>query len=264
MLRSVGASIEEQIAGLTHDVSHTAFSHTVDLALGSATTEGYQDSIHAEYVLSTDIPQILKRYDLPVTCATNCEEFPLLEQPAPTLCADRVDYTLRSGLQDYKALSRQLAKTVKAHGNRLVLDSYNSARKFFQLYAHLQETRWAGPENHARHYLVADALKAAFKVKKLTLDELRDGDRAVVNKLRAMDIPEIRTALCMLDRGINVVVDQQKPDLVMHAKFRYIDPAYIEGEEVRRYSEVTSGYQDWVRQEREKLAHGIPVRIIPQ
>lgn len=33
LIRKLGGSLEEQIAGLLHDVSHTAFSHVVDFAL---------------------------------------------------------------------------------------------------------------------------------------------------------------------------------------------------------------------------------------
>ncbi|MGC8537910.1 MAG: HD domain-containing protein, partial [Candidatus Micrarchaeia archaeon] len=40
LLRKLGASDEEQIAGLLHDVSHTAFSHTADMVFGSYADQG--------------------------------------------------------------------------------------------------------------------------------------------------------------------------------------------------------------------------------
>ena len=46
LLRKLGAEIQEQTAGLIHDVSHTAFSHIADWAIGDPLKEGYQDSIH--------------------------------------------------------------------------------------------------------------------------------------------------------------------------------------------------------------------------
>ena len=39
LLRRLGAGIEEQVAGLLHDVSHTAFSHVVDWAIGDSEKE---------------------------------------------------------------------------------------------------------------------------------------------------------------------------------------------------------------------------------
>src|SRR3990167_3900982 len=43
LLRILGASLEEQVAGLLHDVSHTAFSHIVDWVIGQGKTENFQD-----------------------------------------------------------------------------------------------------------------------------------------------------------------------------------------------------------------------------
>ena len=44
LLRRLGADLDEQIAGLLHDVSHTAFSHVIDWVLENS-EENYQDKI---------------------------------------------------------------------------------------------------------------------------------------------------------------------------------------------------------------------------
>jgi hypothetical protein len=48
LLRKLGATLEEQIAGLLHDVSVLAFSHVIDwvFANGRDGVEDYHDSIH--------------------------------------------------------------------------------------------------------------------------------------------------------------------------------------------------------------------------
>src|SRR3989344_5458970 len=43
LLRKFGASIEEQIHGLLHDISHTAFSHVADFVFNKQTSQTYQD-----------------------------------------------------------------------------------------------------------------------------------------------------------------------------------------------------------------------------
>src|SRR3989344_4394896 len=62
LLKKLGAIEAEQIAGLLHDVSHTAFSHTIDWVVGTGMKEDYQDSQHETYILTTKIPEILQRH----------------------------------------------------------------------------------------------------------------------------------------------------------------------------------------------------------
>src|SRR5665647_287743 len=68
LLQKYGAPIEEQIAGLIHDVSHSAFSHAVDYALseGSEKEQSHQDNYFEEYVLQSSIPQILEKHGFDV------------------------------------------------------------------------------------------------------------------------------------------------------------------------------------------------------
>lgn len=63
LLQKLGASIEEQIAGLVHDVSHTAFSHAIDwVYIKNGGNEEMQDDAHEDYVLNSLIPEILQDY----------------------------------------------------------------------------------------------------------------------------------------------------------------------------------------------------------
>ena len=96
LLGRLGAPRREQVAGLLHDVSHTAFSHAVDFIYTS------QEQDHHEQLK----PLMLDRADLALAIARlgySPHEFyddsiyPLLEQPIPWLCADRLDYFLRDG-----------------------------------------------------------------------------------------------------------------------------------------------------------------------
>jgi uncharacterized protein len=94
LLRKLGVGLEEQIAGLLHDVSHTAFSHVVDWVLGDGKTENFQDEQHEKTLKRSDVPEILRRYGLAVETVTDYHRFGLLERELPDLCADRLDYAL--------------------------------------------------------------------------------------------------------------------------------------------------------------------------
>lgn len=95
LIKQLGGSLEEQIAGLLHDVSHTAFSHVIDFVLDND-AEDYHEGIIMDVLRNSEIPMILKKYNYNYEhILLNSSKWALLEQPAPDLCADRVDYTLR-------------------------------------------------------------------------------------------------------------------------------------------------------------------------
>ena len=65
LLKRFKAPLEEQVAGLIHDVSHSALSHCIDYILdtGSQSEHNHQDNVFEEYVKKTPIPSILKKYN---------------------------------------------------------------------------------------------------------------------------------------------------------------------------------------------------------
>jgi uncharacterized protein len=94
LLRILGASLEEQIAGLLHDVPHTAFSHVIDFVFKDDNHE-YHEKYRSEIVLNSEIPEILTRHGIDIDRILDDTQHTLLERKLPDLCADRIDYTLR-------------------------------------------------------------------------------------------------------------------------------------------------------------------------
>ena len=50
----------------------------------------------SNYILSSDLPIIFKKYHLDIKFLLDEKNFPLKEKDLPDLCADRIDYTLRN------------------------------------------------------------------------------------------------------------------------------------------------------------------------
>ena len=107
LIKKLGGSVLEQIAGLLHDVSHTAFSHVGDYVFDYV-EEDYHEKVFAEVIYSSKIPDVLLQYGFNVSEIIH-GTFNILEQPMPLLCADRLDYTLRDGIHG-GIISRQRAK----------------------------------------------------------------------------------------------------------------------------------------------------------
>ena len=99
-MKKYNASTEEQIAGLIHDVSHSAFSHCIDyvLDIGSEKEHNHQDNLFESFVRKTEIPEIIKKHDFDSEYILDDANFPLKEKDLPDLCADRIDYSLRTAV----------------------------------------------------------------------------------------------------------------------------------------------------------------------
>ena len=83
LLRKLGASLDEQAAGLLHDLSHTAFSHLVDWVIGNRKEENYQDLCHKNILAKSGVAQILQNYGFSPENIAEHERYTLLEQPSP-------------------------------------------------------------------------------------------------------------------------------------------------------------------------------------
>lgn len=108
LIRLLGGTELEQIAGLLHDVSHTAFSHVGDYVFENK-EENYHEQVFATVLAESEIPGVLAQYGYHIDQFIN-GTFSILEQPLPALCADRLDYTLRDAVHA-RLISRQAAKS---------------------------------------------------------------------------------------------------------------------------------------------------------
>jgi hypothetical protein len=265
LLRRVGASLEEQIAGLAHDVSHMAFSHVIDVVMGDTANEEFGDRTHASYVARTALPAIVRKHGLDERCVLHPHTYSLLEQPAPALCADRVDYTLREAMlyDEYQDVARAALTGLVGHGGFLVFNNQWAAEQFFSVYKMLQQEHWGSPCSTAYFRVLANAVKAALDAKEITGADLYQDDAYVIARLRASQQPVVRKSLGLLDNGPRVVHDAVQPEYVFRKKFRYVDTAFLEGDRVRTISEVHPDYAAWRDAAIQYHKEGIPTRIEP-
>ncbi|MEI7539162.1 MAG: HD domain-containing protein [Candidatus Saccharibacteria bacterium] len=142
-LKKFGASTEEQIAGLIHDVSHFSFSHISDwiFSNGSKGNESYHDSQHNDFVLNTEIPKILAKYNYSINRILDEDNFPLLENELPNICADRIDYSLREIAHNGGAREvSQIISGLTKMNDKIVFKDVGSALLFSSLFLDLQTT----------------------------------------------------------------------------------------------------------------------------
>lgn len=99
LLRMFGATLEEQIAGLFHDSSHTVLSHVgcVLFKKDQSSKTAYQDDVLKDFLTEHGIETILEKQNIPLKKIL-IENVPALKKSSPELCADNLEYTLKGGL----------------------------------------------------------------------------------------------------------------------------------------------------------------------
>ncbi len=117
LLNRFGAPFVEQISGLLHDITHSAFSHVSDYLFSELTAgdPDYHDSRFIRFANTYGVSSILNQHHLSADDVTpkGNRHFTRLEQPLPELAADRLDYILQ-GATRRKLLCRAQVEAILA------------------------------------------------------------------------------------------------------------------------------------------------------
>ena len=238
LLQRLGAGCKEQVAGLLHDLSHTAFSHAVDFVFSSE-EQDHHESLKPVFLKQPDIMSALVGMGYVPEEFFDDSVYPLLERPLPWLCADRLDYfyrdSLAAGVSTPRTVARSLAHLDVVDGT-IVFDDADVARETAAKFAEMNRHWWASPTESYIYNEFADALREAFRLGCLTRDDLLADDAHVLERLEASPSPLIR------DKLDNVL--HFRPELLegfvpkVEPKLRWLDPPVKTGSGFKRLSEI--------------------------
>jgi len=258
LLKKYGTSLEEQIAGLIHDVSHSAFSHCIDYVLdsGSEKEHNHQDNLFDEFVRKTEIPDIIKKYGFDLEYILDDKNFPLKEKDLPDLCADRIDYSLRTAvifgeLNDND--KEYLLKNLTTQNENWVFKNFESAKKYAELFLKLNREYYAGFPSALMFRAVGDCLRYVLDKNYISEDDLYTTDKIVLEKIkRFIDIDKDEKLKLFWDRMNNKVRARNDPndyDARVFCKSRIVDPLFRDNGILRRVSEKDSSWRDIIKEE---------------
>lgn len=257
ILRHFDASLEEQVAGLLHDVSHAAFSHLYDWVFGDATKPGnqeeLQDARHLEFVKKSKLRKVLEKYGYDVDRISAHHHFSLLERELPDLCADRVDYSLR---EMPVSLAKKIFNGLTTFNGKIVGDSRETAENFAKSFLDLQMNHWQGYESTSRHNYMAGILRYALRRGIVTEADFFIDDEHIVDRLKGSNDPKILTGLQFIEAR---KIEQVQAGSTVYKKFRYIDPEFMEEGKVKRLSKVDPNFQKILEEARQKNLSGVLV-----
>lgn len=248
LLKKYGASRQEQVAGLLHDVSHTVFSHSTDpLFMGGFTNGAYQDTIHKEFMEKYGIAKILQKYGM---CADKLcvltTSLPALKQKLPAMCADRIEYNLFAGYIDHNMTPedvRKITRHLHYEKERWYFDDASVARKFAEISLFQTTGVWASPQTIYIGNWTSVALKRAWDLKLITLEDIQFklADDDMWKLLCESEDPVIKKAVNNIKNARKAYVLQPtstNTDKIFIGKFRGVDPLVKTAGGFKRLSEL--------------------------
>ncbi len=264
LLRKLGAGLEEQIMGLLHDVSHTAFSHVADLVFQHQ-AEDFHEEIFEEVVLHSEIPAILERhgFEAPRLIRKQC---PLLDRPLPGLSADRIDYTLRD-MYSYGKTNRrevdQFLQSLTVHGDVICTTSIESAEWFVQLFYQEVIQFFLDPLNLYGYEMLARAIRLSLEKGVLTRDHLLMDDEAVLARMKECGDEEIVDLLNRIHPRVRVTDSKTNYQFHRINKLRTIDPDVLTSNgTLIRASQASIRVKSQTEQARKRALAGTYVKVL--
>ncbi|MED2866526.1 HD domain-containing protein [Bacillus thuringiensis] len=265
LVKKLGGSVEEQIAGLLHDVSHTAFSHVIDYVFDNE-NESYHEEIFSSVVKNSEIPAILARHGY------NYEDillddlkWTLLERSAPELCADRVDYTLRDmytyGYISLEEVHSFLEDVIEVEG-KMVLQNIEIAEWFTETYYKEVIDFFMEPMNIYGNDMLAKTLKVALHNRTIHADDFLLEDDELISKLQQCNDPEVEALLSKVHQNVKVKEDRNDYDLHQKNKVRLIDPLLLREGKIVQSSVVSEKIRQMSDISYEKAVRGMYVKLI--
>ena len=264
LLKKFGADFDEQIAGLLHDINHTAFSHVIDYVVGDPSTQDYGDSQHKEIFMNSTIPPLLRKRNMDINKIANLHNFGLLERNLPDICCDRLDYCLRDaiccGFIKQEEVDRILNGLV-VHNGEIICRDKNSALLVAKLYLKMSKFLWSNEVQAGSLLLLAEALKIAIKNKIIKENDFYTTDKALFDKLINSNNKKIIELINNISRDSIILGTKEDYDIYSKSKIRYIDPKFPYDEKLIRLSEVDEGFKKEIDDFKKWIEKGFYIKI---
>jgi len=269
ILRMKGASLDEQLSGLLHDVSHTIFSHVGDYAFNpTCPQESYQDDVHQWFLQKYGIGKILNKYGITIEQVhPKSGKFSALEQELPNLCADRIDYNLQgSFFQGFltKAEIKEILDDLQFVEGNWVSTKPELMKKMAQFSLHMTKHCWGSADNFLMSKWLAEVIHRAVHLGKITHEDIHFGqDREIWEKLNQIPDNVVQELFSKIFNANNLfsLVKQEEADLNPKLKFRGFDPWIKKANKLVRLTELDAGYRSEFNQVKQEMEQGWPIKL---
>ncbi|MCR5663836.1 MAG: hypothetical protein K6G17_03040 [Oscillospiraceae bacterium] len=182
-------------AGLLHDIATPVFAHVVDFLRGDALRqEATEEGTEALIASSGELQAALRRRGLNTDAVCDYRRYPIADNDAPRLSADRLEYTLGNSLR-YGFLTLAQARSVyddlfpapNEDGEpELCFRSREAAEAFSEAALRCSKVYVSGEDRYAMQRL-AELLRLALDLGVLAQSDLLSTEPAAIRKLLSDD-----------------------------------------------------------------------------
>ncbi len=270
LLRRYGANLEEQIAGLLHDASHTVFSHIAEfLFKHKSLVTSYQDDIHHWLLEQTEVPAILAKHNISFDEIINKKcLYKCLEQDLPYLCADRIEYNIHGGfLENYitkEEIDTLLDTLFFEHGQWFFTDPVQ-AEKLGRISLALTENVFAAPFDWLINHWGAQALQRALDIHIITLNDIHFSTDAIIwERLQLsndVELQQLRATIATCKNNFVITNATAHYDYCIHPKFRGVDPLVKTNKGLQPLTHLNTAYAHDYYALKNTLAEGIYITL---
>lgn len=263
-LKKFNCPLEEQIAGLLHDVGHAVFSHVADL-LFPHDESSFDDRSQKNIIRNSEIPAILKKHNLDIDYILNKDKFPILEKSLPDLCADRIDYFFRDINLVEKTDSNKFIKDMKKINNAIVFNTKEIGLNFAEKYFNMDKTFWASSFQEFLYAVLADIITIAMRQGVLSLKDLHTKEDDVMDILmlsennKIVDLIEI--LLNSKPSDIKVSKIRKEGFYKIKSKVRIVDPYVISDNKFLRVSEIFPNFKAEIEEYKKEKSESVWIGI---
>lgn len=226
----------QTLAALFHDIATPVFAHSIDFLRGDYLRQEATESGTAEILrASPAITRLLRELDIPVEAVEDYHRYPVADNDAPRLSADRLEYTLGNSLAYGFASERELAawygdlRVAQAPDGRteLAFSSLEAARGFARAALRCSQVYVSDEDRYAMQML-AELLREALRRGCVTEADLGCTEAELIEKLEGDDAMRERwhafRALHRMRRDEAAPAEKRR---VIPAKKRCIDPLVL-------------------------------------